>query len=114
MANFTAQTNLVVWIMTPMQLRDLKHFDEMKSIGKIKLMKSIETYVFLAKLRFQNYFSQILFDSVIFIQILPRAVRESIKCSSTFSATNFSSNIVWLLQLHDAIQMESIYCYQIQ
>ena len=28
---------------------------------------------------------------------------------STFSATNISSNIVWLLQLHDTIQMKSNY-----
>ena len=41
-------------------------------------------------------------------------VREITKSSSTFSATNISSNIVWLLQLHDTIQMESIFCYQIQ
>ena len=41
-------------------------------------------------------------------------VREITKSSSTFSATNISSNIVWLLQLHDTIQMEAIFCYQIQ
>ena len=29
------------------------------------------------------------------------------KSSSTFSATNISSNIVWLIQLHDTIQMKS-------
>ena len=29
--------------------------------------------------------------------------------SSTFSATNISSNIVWLLQLHDTIQTKSIF-----
>ena len=40
-------------------------------------------------------------------------VREITKSSSTFSATNINSNIVWLLQLHDTIQMESIFCYQI-
>ena len=38
------------------------------------------------------------------------SVREITKCSSTFSATNISSKIVWLLQLHDTMQ----YCYQIQ
>ena len=41
MAIFTAQTNLVVWIMTPLQLQDLKQIDEMKSIKKMKLMKSM-------------------------------------------------------------------------
>ena len=30
------------------------------------------------------------------------------------STTNISSNIVWLLQLHDTIQIESTFCYQIQ
>ena len=34
----------------------------------------------------------------------PWTVREITKSSSTFSATNISSNIVWLLQLHDTIQ----------
>ena len=41
-------------------------------------------------------------------------VREITKSSSTSSATNISSNIVWLLQLHDTIQMEAIFCNQIQ
>ena len=36
-------------------------------------------------------------------------VREITKSSSTFSATNISSNIVWFLQLHDTIQMKSNY-----
>ena len=36
-------------------------------------------------------------------------VREITKSRSTFYATNISSNIVWLLQLHDAIQMKSNY-----
>ena len=35
------------------------------------------------------------------------AVREITKSSSTFSATNISSNMVWLLQLHDTIQTKS-------
>ena len=39
------------------------------------------------------------------------AVREITKSSSTFSATNINSNIVWFLQLHDAIQMESNYTW---
>ena len=47
-----------------------------------------------------------------FVSVL--SVREITKSRSTFSATNISSNIVWLLQLHDTIQMESIFCYQIQ
>ena len=34
------------------------------------------------------------------------SVREITKSSSTFSATNISSNIVWLLQLHDTIRMK--------
>ena len=38
--------------------------------------------------------------------ILPFTVREITKSSSTFSATNISSNIVWLLQLHDTIRMK--------
>ena len=33
--------------------------------------------------------------------------REITKSSSTFSATNISSNIIWLPQLHDTIQMKS-------
>ena len=37
----------------------------------------------------------------------PSAVTEVTKSSSTFSATNISSNIVWLLQLHDTIQTKS-------
>ena len=41
------------------------------------------------------------------------SVREITKSSSTFSATNISSNIVWFLQLHDTIQMKSIFCKQI-
>ena len=35
------------------------------------------------------------------------AVREITKSSSTFSATNISSNIIWFLQLHDIIKMKS-------
>ena len=35
------------------------------------------------------------------------SVREITKSSSTFSATNISSNRVWLLQLHDTIQTKS-------
>ena len=35
------------------------------------------------------------------------AVREITKSSSTFSATNINSNIVWLLQLHATIQTKS-------
>ena len=37
------------------------------------------------------------------------SVREITKNSSTFSATNISSNRVWFLQLHDTIQMKSSY-----
>ena len=33
--------------------------------------------------------------------VLTSAVREITKSSSTFSATNISSNIVWFLPLHD-------------
>ena len=36
--------------------------------------------------------------------VAPLSVREITKSSSTFSATNISSNIIWLLQLHDTIQ----------
>ena len=39
------------------------------------------------------------------------AVREITKSSSTFSATNISSYFIWLLQLHDTIQMKSIYTW---
>ena len=39
------------------------------------------------------------------------AVREITKSSSTFSTTNISSIIVWLLQLHDTIQMKSSYAW---
>ena len=41
------------------------------------------------------------------------SVREITKSSNTFSATNISSNIVWLLQLHDTIQMKFNFWYQI-
>ena len=41
------------------------------------------------------------------------SVREITKSSSTFSATNISCNIVWLLQLHDTIQTKSHFKYQI-
>ena len=37
----------------------------------------------------------------------PLSVREITKSSSTFSATNISSNTLWLLQLHDTIQTKS-------
>ena len=46
-----------------------------------------------------------------FINICPTAVREITKSSSTFSATNTISNIVWFLQLHDTIQMKSNYAW---
>ena len=51
-------------------------------------------------------------DHVIRVPVLLKvtlSVREITKSSSTFSATNISSNIVWLLQLHDTIQMKSIF-----
>ena len=35
------------------------------------------------------------------------AVRGITKSSSTFSATNISSNMIWFLQLHDTIKMKS-------
>ena len=39
------------------------------------------------------------------------SVREITKSNSTFSATNISSNLVWLFQLHDTIQMKSNYTW---
>ena len=39
------------------------------------------------------------------------AVREITQSSSTISATSISSNIVWLIQLHDIIQMKSNYTW---
>ena len=42
----------------------------------------------------------------IYLNIL-LSVREITKSSSTFSATNISSKIAWLLQLHDSIQTKS-------
>ena len=42
---------------------------------------------------------------------IPLADREISKSSSTFSAINISSNIVWVLQLHDTIQMKSNYTW---
>ena len=39
------------------------------------------------------------------------SVREITKSSDTFSATNINSNIVWLFQLHDTIQMKSNYTW---
>ena len=47
--------------------------------------------------------------SMAYCQDIYWTVREISKSSSTFSASNISSNIVWLLQLHDTIQMESIF-----
>ena len=41
----------------------------------------------------------------------PLPVREITKSSSTFSATNISSNMIWLLQVHDTIQMKSNYTW---
>ena len=41
----------------------------------------------------------------------PSAVREITKGSSTFAATNFSSNMIWLFQMHDIIQMKSNYAW---
>ena len=51
-----------------------------------------------------NIFLNSDFDSV-------SSVREITKSSSTFSATNISSNMLWLLQLHDTIQMKSNYIW---
>ena len=45
------------------------------------------------------------------LAIVYSAVREITKCSSTFSATNISSNIIQLLQLHDTIRMKSNYTW---
>ena len=39
------------------------------------------------------------------------SVREITKVSNTFSATNINSNIEWLFQLHDTIQMKSNYTW---
>ena len=39
------------------------------------------------------------------------AVREITKSSSTYSVTNISSNIAWLLELHDIIQIKSNYTW---
>ena len=39
------------------------------------------------------------------------SVREITKVSNTFSATNINSNIEWLFQLHDIIQMKSNYTW---
>ena len=39
------------------------------------------------------------------------SVREITKSISTFSATNYSSNIVWLFQLHDTIRMKLNYIW---
>ena len=38
---------------------------------------------------------------------VPLSVREITKSSSTFSATNISSNMIWFVQLHDKIKMKS-------
>ena len=43
----------------------------------------------------------------------PWTVKEITKSSSTFSATNISSNIVWSFSLHDTIQRKSHFWYQI-
>ena len=45
-----------------------------------------------------------ILNSNIFIQ--GYAVREITKSSRTFSATNITSNIIWLLQLHNITQMK--------
>ena len=46
-------------------------------------------------------------------QFLPTilTVREITKSRSIFPATNISSYIIWLLQLHDKIQMKSNYTW---
>ena len=38
--------------------------------------------------------------------LFPLAVREITKSTSTFSATNISSNMIWFFQLHDTIKMK--------
>ena len=43
------------------------------------------------------------------INILPLSVREITNSSSSFSATNFGSNLIWFLQLHDTINMRSLF-----
>ena len=42
---------------------------------------------------------------------MPLSVREITKSSSTFSATNFSSYIIELLELHDTIQIKLNYAW---
>ena len=42
---------------------------------------------------------------------LALTIREIAKSSCTFSATNISSNILWLLQLYDTIQMKLNYTW---
>ena len=53
-----------------------------------------------------------------FVSILMKNDRviKGFYCSSTFSATNISGNVcyvVWLLQVHDTIQMKFDFWYQI-
>ena len=53
----------------------------------------------------------VLFCGVLYLVNYPNNAyssgREITKSSSTFSATNISSNIIWLLQLYDTIQTKS-------
>ena len=52
--------------------------------------------------------SAIIKSQIWFISL---SVREITNSSSTFSATNISNNMIWLLQLHDTIQMTSNYTW---
>ena len=49
----------------------------------------------------------VIFHRRVELIYLSLAVREITKSSSTFSATNVSSNMIWFFQLHDSIKMKS-------
>ena len=72
-----------------------------------------KTFICNAELWFNDHADSNLQDLFqnkdVFIQENDRdlSVREITKSSNTFSATNISSNIIWLLQLHDTIQTKS-------
>ena len=48
-----------------------------------------------------------ILPAILKASVITLSVKEITKSSSIFSATNISSNIIWLLQLHDTIQMKS-------
>ena len=71
-----------------------------------ELVWVVKSYLVLAKSLFQFEYTNSVARRHIFKKCTEAlSVKKITKSSSTFSATNISSNIVWFLQLHDTIQM---------